>query len=245
MPGADAVAVVLEDGTRMPMVRDQASGFVLESDLDLRFTHYQLAVDWNGTEQLLDDPYQYHGLYAEYEELHTPKEMYHQMGAQFISQERDGKQVEGTRFLVYAPHASAVSIVGNFNAWDGRRNPMQRLDYGIWGIFIPNLPEGTQYKFELKGPDGEGLPHKADPWGFYSEQYPSFSSVTYNHDRYDWQDANWQQRPVTEKRKEALSFYELHAGSWKRNDNGDFLNYRELADELIPYLTDMATPMLN
>jgi 1,4-alpha-glucan branching enzyme len=239
MPGADAVTVVLKDGTRMPMVRDKASGFILESDLDLRFTHYQLAIDWNGTEQLLDDPYQYHGLYAEYEELHTPKEMYHQMGAQFITQERDGENIEGTRFLVYAPHASAVSLVGNFNAWDGRRNPMQRLDYGIWGLFVPNLPEGTQYKFELKGPDGEGLPHKADPWGFYSEQYPSFSSVTYNHDRYDWQDSSWQQRPVTEKRKEALSFYELHAGSWKRNDNGDFLNYRELADELIPYLTDM------
>ncbi|GAL35699.1 1,4-alpha-glucan (glycogen) branching enzyme GH-13-type [Vibrio maritimus] len=239
MPGADAVTVVLKDGTGMPMVRDKASGFILESDLDLRFTHYQLAIDWNGTEQLLDDPYQYHGLYAEYEELHTPKEMYHHMGAQFITQERDGKNIEGTRFLVYAPHASAVSLVGNFNAWDGRRNPMQRLDYGIWGLFVPNLPEGTQYKFELKGPDGEGLPHKADPWGFYSEQYPSFSSVTYNHDRYDWQDSAWQQRPVTEKRKEALSFYELHAGSWKRNDNGDFLNYRELADELIPYLTDM------
>jgi 1,4-alpha-glucan branching enzyme len=239
MPGADAVTVVLKDGTRMPMVRDKASGFILESDLDLRFTHYQLAVDWNGTEQMLDDPYQYHGLYAEYEELHTPKEMYHHMGAQFITQERDGENIEGTRFLVYAPHATAVSIVGDFNAWDGRRNPMQRLDYGIWGLFVPNLPEGTQYKFELKGPDGEGLPHKADPWGFYSEQYPSFSSVTYNHDRYDWQDSSWQQRPVTEKRKEALSFYELHAGSWKRNDNGDFLNYRELADELIPYLTDM------
>ncbi len=239
MPGADAATVVLKDGTRMPMVRDKASGFILESDLDLRFTHYQLAIDWNGTEQLLDDPYQYHGLYAEYEELHTPKEMYHHMGAQFITQERDGENIEGTRFLVYAPHASAVSLVGNFNAWDGRRNPMQRLDYGIWGLFVPNLPEGTQYKFELKGPDGEGLPHKADPWGFYSEQYPSFSSVTYNHDRYDWQDSSWQQRPVTEKRKEALSFYELHAGSWKRNDNGDFLNYRELADELIPYLTDM------
>jgi 1,4-alpha-glucan branching enzyme len=239
MPGADAVTVVLKDGTRMPMVRDKASGFILESDLDLRFTHYQLAVDWNGTEQMLDDPYKYHGLYAEYEELHTPKEMYHHMGAQFITQERDGENIEGTRFLVYAPHATAVSIVGDFNAWDGRRNPMQRLDYGIWGLFVPNLPEGTQYKFELKGPDGEGLPHKADPWGFYSEQYPSFSSVTYNHDRYDWQDSSWQQRPVTEKRKEALSFYELHAGSWKRNDNGDFLTYRELADELIPYLTDM------
>ncbi|MGR5303573.1 1,4-alpha-glucan branching protein GlgB [Vibrio mediterranei] len=239
MPGADGVAVELASGERLAMVRDEASGFVLKSDLDLRFTHYQLAVDWNGTEQMLDDPYQYHALYAEYDELHTPKEMYHHMGSQFISLERDGENIEGTRFLVYAPHATAVSLVGSFNAWDGRRNPMQRLDYGIWGIFIPNLPEGAQYKFELKGPNGEGLPHKADPWGFYSEQYPSFSSVTYNHNRYDWQDEKWQSRPVTEKRKEALSFYELHAGSWKRNDNGDFLTYRELATELIPYLTDM------
>ncbi|MCG9656483.1 1,4-alpha-glucan branching protein GlgB [Vibrio mediterranei] len=239
MPGADGVAVELASGERLAMVRDEASGFVLKSDLDLRFTHYQLAVDWNGTEQMLDDPYQYHALYAEYDELHTPKEMYHHMGSQFISLERDGENIEGTRFLVYAPHATAVSLVGSFNAWDGRRNPMQRLDYGIWGIFIPNMPEGAQYKFELKGPNGEGLPHKADPWGFYSEQYPSFSSVTYNHNRYDWQDEKWQSRPVTEKRKEALSFYELHAGSWKRNDNGDFLTYRELATELIPYLTDM------
>ncbi|MBY6195723.1 1,4-alpha-glucan branching protein GlgB [Vibrio hangzhouensis] len=239
MPGADAVSVQLASGDRLPLERDEDSGFVLKSDLDLRFSHYQLAVDWNGTEQLLDDPYQYHALYAEYDELHTPKEMYHQMGSQFISLERDGEMIEGTRFLVYAPHATAVSLVGSFNAWDGRRNPMQRLDYGIWGIFIPNLPEGEQYKFEMKGPDGEGLPHKADPWGFYAEQYPSFSSVTYNHDRYQWQDQKWQSRPVTEKRREALSFYELHAGSWKRNDNGDFLNYRELAEQLIPYLTDM------
>lgn len=239
MPGADAVSVQLASGDRLPLERDEDSGFVLKSDLDLRFSHYQLAVDWNGTEQLLDDPYQYHALYAEYDELHTPKEMYHQMGSQFISLERDGEMIEGTRFLVYAPHATAVSLVGSFNAWDGRRNPMQRLDYGIWGIFIPNLPEGEQYKFEMKGPDGEGLPHKADPWGFYAEQYPSFASVTYNHDRYQWQDQKWQSRPVTQKRKEALSFYELHAGSWKRNDNGDFLNYRELAEQLIPYLTDM------
>ncbi|SEF65326.1 1,4-alpha-glucan branching protein GlgB [Vibrio hangzhouensis] len=239
MPGADAVSVQLASGDRLPLERDEDSGFVLKSDLDLRFSHYQLAVDWNGTEQLLDDPYQYHALYAEYDELHTPKEMYHQMGSQFISLERDGEMIEGTRFLVYAPHATAVSLVGSFNAWDGRRNPMQRLDYGVWGIFIPNLPEGEQYKFEMKGPDGEGLPHKADPWGFYAEQYPSFASVTYNHDRYQWQDQKWQSRPVTQKRKEALSFYELHAGSWKRNDNGDFLNYRELAEQLIPYLTDM------
>ncbi|CCN36238.1 1,4-alpha-glucan branching enzyme [Vibrio nigripulchritudo SO65] len=239
IPGADNVQLVLEDQNRIPLEREENSGFVLKGDMNLNHVHYRLAVDWSGTEQIVDDPYQYHALYAEYEDLHTPKQMYHQLGAQFISLERGGKQVNGTRFLVYAPHASAISIVGAFNYWDGRRHPLQKLDYGIWGLFIPDLPEGTQYKFEMKGPDGEGLPHKADPWGFHSEQHPSFASLTYDHRRYDWQDETWQQRPVTQKRKEALSFYELHAGSWKRNENGEFLNYRELADQLIPYLVDL------
>ncbi|RTZ17949.1 1,4-alpha-glucan branching protein GlgB [Vibrio aquaticus] len=238
MPGADSVALVLDD-ERIELEREDASGFILKQQKDLHLTHYLLAVNWGGDEQLIDDPYQYHTIYAEYDDLHTPKEMYKHMGAQFITLERGGKQISGTRFLVYAPHASACSLVGEFNQWDGRRTPMQRLDYGIWGIFIPNLPEGTQYKFELKGPNGEGLPHKADPWGAYAEQYPSFSSVTYDHTRYEWQDTQWQSRPVTEKRTEALSFYELHAGSWRRNENGDFLNYRELAEQLIPYLVDM------
>ncbi|NAX37603.1 1,4-alpha-glucan branching protein GlgB, partial [Vibrio sp. V27_P1S3P104] len=174
-----------------------------------------------------------------YDDLHTPKQMYHQMGSQFVTLERDGQSISGVRFLVYAPHASACSLIGAFNHWDGRRHPMQRLDYGIWGIFVPDLPEGTQYKFELKGPHGESLPHKADPWGFYAEQHPSFASITYNHHRYDWQDSNWQQRAVTEKRKQALSFYELHPGSWKRAADGRFLTYRELADELVPYLQNM------
>ncbi|WP_374144863.1 1,4-alpha-glucan branching protein GlgB [Vibrio sp. NTOU-M3] len=239
MPGADKVSLVIEGEERIELVREDASGFVLNQPRDLRFTHYQLAVNWQGVEQLLDDPYQYHTIYAEYDDLHTPKTMYHHMGAQFITLERDGQKISGTRFLVYAPHASACSLVGNFNHWDGRRLPMQRLDYGIWGLFIPGLAEGAQYKYELKGPDGEGLPHKADPWGFYAEQHPSFSSVTYDHMRYQWQDDAWQQRAITEKRKDALSFYELHVGSWRRDSNGDFLNYRELADQLVPYLVDM------
>lgn len=239
MPGADKVELVIENQPRIELEREEESGFVLKSDRDLRFTHYQLAIDWAGTEQLIDDPYQYHSLYAEYDDLHTPKSMYHHMGSQFITLERDGKQVSGTRFLVYAPHAQACSLIGAFNDWDGRRHPMQRLDYGIWGIFMPDLAEGTQYKFELKGPHGEGLPHKADPWGFYAEQYPSFASVTYDHSRYQWQDGAWQTRPVSEKRKQALSFYELHVGSWRRNEQGEFLNYRELAEQLVPYLVDL------
>ncbi|EGU53013.1 glycogen branching enzyme [Vibrio orientalis CIP 102891 = ATCC 33934] len=238
MPGAESVALIIDD-ERIELEREDASGFILKQGKELHLTHYLLAVNWGDSEQLVDDPYQYHTIYAEYDDLHTPKEMYKQMGAQFMTLERGGKQISGTRFLVYAPHATACSLVGEFNQWDGRRTPMQRLDYGIWGIFIPNLPEGTQYKFELKGPNGEGLPHKADPWGAYSEQYPSFSSVTYDHSRYQWQDTKWQTRPVTEKGKQALSFYELHAGSWRRNENGDFLSYRELAEQLIPYLVDM------
>ncbi|PTO98339.1 1,4-alpha-glucan branching enzyme [Vibrio sp. 10N.286.48.B8] len=239
IPGADKVELIVGKEPRIELSREGESGFILKQERDLRFTHYKLAVDWAGVEQIIDDPYQYHDLYASYEDLHTPKDMYHHMGAQFITLERDGQTIAGTRFLVYAPHATAASLIGNFNVWDGRRHPMQRLDYGMWGLFIPELEEGAQYKFELKGPNGEGLPHKADPWGFYSEQYPSFSSVTYDHARYEWQDTKWQNRPVTQKRKEALSFYELHAGSWKRNAEGEFLNYRELAAELIPYLTDL------
>ncbi|OEF82029.1 1,4-alpha-glucan branching protein GlgB [Vibrio breoganii] len=238
MPGASRVEVILGD-KRIELVRDEMDAFVLTEERDLTFTHYKLAVHWGDVEQIIDDPYQYHSLYEEFDNLHTPKEMYKHMGSQFVTLERDGKTISGTRFLVYAPHAQAVSIIGNFNDWDGRRHPMQRLDYGIWGLFIPELAEGSQYKYELKGPHGESLPHKQDPWGFQHEQYPSFASVTYDQTKYQWQDSAWQTRPVTEKRKEALSFYELHAGSWKRNAEGEFLNYRELAAELIPYLVDL------
>ncbi|OBT13652.1 1,4-alpha-glucan branching enzyme [Vibrio sp. UCD-FRSSP16_10] len=238
MPGAHKVEVLFDD-KRIELERDEMDAFILTQDYDLSFKHYKLAVDWGETEQIIDDPYQYHGLYEEFEHLHTPKEMYQHMGAQFVTLERDGKSIAGTRFLVYAPHAQAVSLIGDFNQWDGRRHPMQRLDYGIWGLFVPELAEGTQYKFELKGPQGETLPHKQDPWGFQHEQYPSFASVTYDQTKYQWQDSAWQTRPVTQKRKEALSFYELHAGSWKRNEQGEFLNYRELAKELIPYLVDL------
>jgi len=113
-----------EGQPRIALEREKESAFILKADLNLHLTHYQLAIDWNGVEQLVDDPYQYHGIYAEYDDLHTPKTMYQHMGSQFMTLERDGKSISGIRFLVYAPHATAVSLVGCFNDWDGRRHPM-------------------------------------------------------------------------------------------------------------------------
>lgn len=239
MPGADAVSVKTQAGDIYPLSRDKESGFVLEGDLDLTSSLYQLIISWPQGEQTINDPYQFHQLISHPQALISPEQMHSEMGAQLLSLNIGNQPVAGVRFLVFAPNASAASIVGNFNGWDGRRHPMQRLDDGLWGLFIPGLEEGVQYKYELKDAQGNGLPHKADPWGYASEQYPSFTSQVYDQHRYQWQDKTWQTRAVTEKHKEALSFYELHAGSWRKNAAGDFLSYRELVTELVPYLVEM------
>ncbi|MBC7004797.1 1,4-alpha-glucan branching protein GlgB [Photobacterium sp. BZF1] len=239
MPGADSIEAITENGERFTLAREADSGFVLEGDFDLTTALYQLVVNWPQGEQTICDPYQFHNLIQSGEALADPSLMHSEMGAQLVTLNRGNSSISGVRFLAFAPNASAVSVVGHFNAWDGRRHPMQRLDDGLWGLFIPELEEGTLYKFELKDSAGEGLPHKADPWGYSSEQYPSFASKVFDQAKYDWQDSAWQNRPVTAKHQQALSFYELHAGSWRKNAQGEFLNYRELADELIPYLSDM------
>ncbi|MGR5076552.1 1,4-alpha-glucan branching protein GlgB [Photobacterium swingsii] len=239
IPGAESVTVELQNGQKHPLTREADSGFILTGDMDLTTAYYQLHISWPKGEQTIHDPYQFHSILPAGDALTTPSQMHCEMGAQLITLQQGNTPVAGVRFLVFAPHASAVSVVGEFNAWDGRRHPLQRLDDGLWGLFIPDLKEGTQYKFELKDSQGNGLPHKADPWGYASEQYPSFSSQVYDQSRYQWQDKQWQQRPVTAKHQEALSFYELHAGSWRRNEQGEFLTYRELAATLIPYIVDM------
>ena len=239
MPGADSIEAITENGERFTLAREADSGFVLEGNFDFTTALYQLVVNWPQGEQTIYDPYQFHNLVQSGEALTDPSLMHSEMGAQLVTLNRGNSSISGVRFLVFAPNASAVSVVGHFNAWDGRRHPMQRLDDGLWGLFIPELEEGTLYKFELKDSAGEGLPHKADPWGYQSEQHPSFASKVFDQAKYDWQDSAWQNRPVTAKHQQALSFYELHAGSWRKNEQGEFLNYRELADELIPYLSDM------
>ncbi|WP_256384450.1 1,4-alpha-glucan branching protein GlgB [Photobacterium toruni] len=176
--------------------------------------------------------------------LRDPAAMCNEMGAQFREVTINGALVAGVRFLVYAPHASSVAVIGDFNGWHAKECQLTRLqqsniDSGLWGIFIPNLQAGERYKYQLSDQYGNQLPDKTDPWGYYAEQYPSFCSLTYQQSCYQWQDEMWQTRPVTAKHQQPLSFYELHVGSWRRHDNGDFYTYRELAQTLIPYLTEM------
>ncbi len=189
----------------------------------------------------LTDPYQFQEIaYSGLAEMtQNASNLYRTLGAQLVETEVNGVKVSGVRFAVYAPSATAVSLIGDFNFWDGRRHPMQRSLCGHWVLFVPGLKEGERYKYELKDPLGNRLPHKADPVGFYSEQYPSFASVVYDNSRYEWQDAEWLASQLNDKLVQPISIYELHFASWRRHDDGSSLSYREMAEELIAYVKDM------
>jgi 1,4-alpha-glucan branching enzyme len=151
--------------------------------------------------------------------------------------------VSGVHFAVWAPSARRVSVVGDFNHWDGRVSPMRyRGSSGIWELFIPELDEGTVYKYEIVGPTGQVLPLKADPYGFASELRPNNGSVVARLDNHSWNDAEWMTRRSQNNWLDSpISVYEVHLGSWRRvpEEGNRWLSYRELADKLIPYVKDL------
>jgi len=147
--------------------------------------------------------------------------------------------VDGVRFAVWAPNAERVSVVGDFNQWDGRCHPMRnRGSSGVWELFIPQLGQGVLYKFELR--DRQGHIHlKTDPYGRRFEQRPATAAVV-ECTSFDWQDAPWmEQRAKTDWLHRPMSIYEVHLGSWQRNSSGGFLSYTELADGLIPHVKSL------
>lgn len=146
---------------------------------------------------------------------------------------------EGCHFAVWAPNARDVSVVGDWNNWDGRVNPMQpRGDSGVWELFVPGVKENAHYKFELHDQHGHLLV-KSDPMAVYGQHGSATASLTFDLKRYQWSDGEWmQRRPQNDLYHSPMSIYEVHPGSWKRNmnDGGRWLSYRELADDLIPYV---------
>ncbi len=164
---------------------------------------------------------------------------YKKLGAHVITLEG----VSGVHFAVWAPSARRVSVVGDFNGWDGRCHPMRaRGSSGIWEIFIPELREGAVYKYEILGPDGNLVPLKADPYAFRGELRPRTGSVVAQLDSYKWNDSEWiSSRTRKNWHESPISVYEVHLGSWRRvpEDHNRWLTYHELGDQLIPYVKEL------
>lgn len=156
------------------------------------------------------------------------------------------KGVSGYRFAVWAPCADRVSVVGDFNQWDGRKHMMEKIEgTGVFSLFIPEITDNLLYKFEIRKKN-QGLVLKSDPYGFYSELRPNTASITYDIDNFKWSDSSWiEKRAKKSPVKEPLSIYELHLGSWKKPkienvDEGEsFYNYRELAVMIAEYVKEM------
>ena len=169
----------------------------------------------------------------------THYEKYEKLGAHV----REVAGVRGVHFAVWAPNAQRVSVVGDFNLWDGRANPMRNLGpTGIWEIFMPGADEGALYKFEILSRVGHHLGLKSDPYGFSAEVRPNTASVVFDINRYQWNDSLWlSDRKARDWQHSPMSIYEVHAGSWKRREKEDYrwLTYRELAAELIPYVKQL------
>ncbi|MEM7082680.1 MAG: 1,4-alpha-glucan branching protein GlgB [Pseudomonadota bacterium] len=164
------------------------------------------------------------------------RRIYEKLGAHCCTLDR----VPGVCFAVWAPNASRVSVVGDFNGWDGRCHVMRRyVGTGYWELFVPQLGAGSRYKFELLDTRGERLPLKADPYGNQHEAPQGNASIV-THSEYHWDDTAWRTRQQGDAwRDRPVSIYEVHLGSWRRHEDGAFLSYRELADTLIPYAVDM------
>ena len=160
---------------------------------------------------------------------------YEFMGAHATT--RDG--VSGYMFRVWAPRALAVSVVGDFNFWDVNAHPMEKITDGIWECFLPGGQPYDAYKFAVTGADGV-LRYKADPYAFHAETRPGTSSKLYTIDGYQWGDGAWlEHRHSHQVYSAPLNIYEVHLGSWRRRENGDFIDYRDLARQLAPYVKEL------
>ena len=176
-------------------------------------------------------------------DLHLFNEGKHQHAYLFLGvQHKSIESITGILFATWAPNAERVSVTGDFNQWDGRRHPMRvRGTSGIWELFIPGVEAGMNYKFEIRTRDSGEILSKSDPYGRQFELRPATASIIPQQDKFSWNDADWiASRRTSECLHAPMSIYELHLGSWRQQTGGGFLNYRQIADQLIPYLKEMS-----
>ena len=250
-PGATEANILSSNGTVFNTTKIQPEGLfeaTIPSDASLptggdsvSSAAYRVQfrfVDGNSLETF--DPYAFPPLLTDYD-LYlfgegTHYKNYEKLGAHV----REVQGIRGVHFAVWAPNAQRVSVVGDFNLWDGRTHAMRnRGASGIWEIFMPGLEEGALYKVEILSRVNHSLGLKSDPYGFAAEVRPETASIVCNIDRYQWNDAGWlESRAKSDWLHSPMSIYEVHAGSWRRRtaDGNRWLTYRELANELVPYV---------
>lgn len=205
----------------------------------LRYSLTEISHENN--EYTFKDPYAYPLFLSEFDlYLHAEGrnwEIYDKLGAH--QREVDG--VTGTNFAVWAPNARRVSVIGDFNSWDGRVHLMtQNGASGVWEIFIPGLGFGEKYKYEIKSHHKGYMGQKIDPYGFYAERRPNTASIVADINSYEWNDSEWMgSRAEKNMLQEPMSTYEVHLGSWQRKEGNEWLTYRELADRLVNYVSEM------
>jgi 1,4-alpha-glucan branching enzyme len=244
-PDAKEVAIILEGKEqRFAADRLRPEGFFQATLPETKRTcSYQIHLTgWDGSTAVVRDPYCY-GLIMGEVDLHLFAEGNHlRLYDQFGAHLRKIGDDDGVYFAVWAPNAQRVSVVGDFNGWDGRVNPMRRLlGSGVWELFLPGVGEGAHYKFEIRTPRG-ALLLKADPFGLFSQHGKETSSMVYNLDRYQWSDREWMEaRPARKLQTSPISIYEVHLGSWRRraDEQNRSLSYLELSETLIPYVLEM------
>jgi len=241
-PGARGVDLLDREDTPLGRLERVHAEGLFEGPLPPKLRHYRLRIDWgDGYRQVVEDPYRFGSTLGELD-LHLLGEGSHRnIGRTLGSRVMSMNGVEGTRFAVWAPNASRVSVVGDFDLWDGRRHVMRRHPgNGLWEIFVPGIGPGALYKFELLDGDGKLLPLKSDPLANYFEPPPGNASVVYQS-RYAWNDGAWMKhRGRRLGLDRPMSIYEVHPGSWRRRaDEGHrWLTWREMATELVEYASD-------
>ena len=244
-PGAKSVSVIdpesgevlVELAQRKIEALGESSGFFEASILGRnKFFDYRLCIVWPGGVQEVDDPYRFSTVLGELDVWLLAEgshlRPYERLGAHL--REIDG--VKGTAFAVWAPDAQRVSVVGDFNTWDGRCHPMRlRRECGVWELFLPGVAAGACYKYEIRSNDGHVLPLKADPYGFAAELRPSTASIVCELP----QTATRASVETAKKLNLPVSIYEVHLSSWRQADDGGFPDWQRITETLIPYVTDL------
>ncbi len=238
LPGASSATVIDLQGKTLATFRRTHPDGLFEATLPATVP-YRLRIDWQGVMQETEDPYAFPPLLGQLDVYLLAEGRHWRMGTCLGAQPMEVDGVAGVRFAVWAPNARRVSLIGNFNAWDGRRHPMRlRIECGVWEIFIPRLSIGELYKYEILGADDTLVAH-ADPVARAAEVPPATGSMVASPAPFAWSDEDWQAARPRRTDAAPLAIYEVHAASWRRHTDGRSLSWHELADQLIPYARDL------